>query len=132
MSKLFDTARIHVDRVAKRVVMPGIHYDLPSKTIPPTLVHSETPIPTVSFSGHNDLTGTKCGRMTVIGNNGKTRWVCRCACGRYELRKAKSVLNPNNYDMCHACRRLVTVKRHLEYVRTGENRKSYSDYARGK
>lgn len=60
-----------------------------------------------------DLRGRRKGRLVVIGlladfaANKATRatWVCRCDCGRYTSRKAKSINNPRNEgDRCELCR----------------------------
>lgn len=66
------------------------------------------------------LIGIRVGRLTVIGlhadsgqSNGAS-WVCRCTCGRYQLRKAKSLTQPNSNSrtepMCAACDRLEHVR----------------------
>lgn len=58
-----------------------------------------------------DLTGREFGRMRVVGRI-KGKWVCRCSCGLYEARKAKSINNPRNQnDACHHCRALLHLKR---------------------
>lgn len=60
-----------------------------------------------------DLRGTRTGRLVVIGlladlvvnKNTRATWVCRCDCGRYTSRKAKSINNPRNEgDRCELCR----------------------------
>lgn len=58
------------------------------------------------------LIGKKVGRLTVIGLSEKRGvWVCRCACGKYVSRKAKSIGNPNNdKDRCEQCRHVRYLK----------------------
>jgi hypothetical protein len=61
-----------------------------------------------------DLTGLRRGSLTAIGMLDKTaagygpaggdgRWVVRCDCGRYEVRRARS-LSVNANDACQDCR----------------------------
>lgn len=64
-----------------------------------------------------DLTGKRFGRFTVIGLSAekRSRWVCRCDCGNYEMRRAKSVQNPaNDFDRCIICRKTL-------YITTGKD-----------
>lgn len=63
-------------------------------------------------SGVENLIGRTFGRFTVAGlsvekrRDGCALWVCRCVCGRYELRKSKAVRNSRNSgDACWECRR---------------------------
>lgn len=70
-----------------------------------------------------DLTGTRNGRLLVMGyhggTKGKARWVSRCDCGNYTLRSRKAILNPENRgDRCVLCRHQAYLKRaqvHREY-----------------
>ena len=60
------------------------------------------------------MTGFKFGRFTVVGMalNTPHRWVVRCICGIYTMRKLKSIRNPNNnQDRCERCRQLAYLKR---------------------
>ena len=135
--RLFHTDLQPIDRIALRVMMPGIHYDLPDGTIPAHHVHSSTPIPIRRITkqiracrGFSDLTGHKQGRLTVVGLSAEVskRWVVRCQCGEYELRSAKSLLNPkNDIDRCYACRHEVTRRIKYEYKKTGGNTKTTAD-----
>lgn len=70
-----------------------------------------------------DLTGRTFGRLTVCGwlaplsgtkeqwkreraihRNRGHLWLVRCACGRYEARRRKAIVNPDNTtDMCCSC-----------------------------
>jgi hypothetical protein len=76
-----------------------------------------------------DLRGHKYARLTVIGlakeqNQKKSsRWVVRCACGKYEFRKARAIRNPENArDCCTQCQQL-----HREQFR--QTRDMYGDKA---
>lgn len=137
---LFHTDLQPIDRIALRVMMPGIHYNLPDETIPTHHVHSSTPLPTRQITkqikmsrGFSDLTGHKQGRLTAMGLssdvNGK--WVVRCQCGAYEVRSAKSLTNPkNDSDRCYACRHEITRRRKDEWVKTGGNAQGYMEMMR--
>lgn len=86
------------DKVAGRVAARGEHFEW---SPPEHWVHSSDPIPRRAptpveraMPAFVDLTGLRSGRLTVLGIaidvtvNG-TRWVVRCVCGSYELRRAK-------------------------------------------
>lgn len=86
------------DKVAGRVASRGEHFEW---SPPSTSVHSSDPIPHRAPTAAErimpefvDLTGLRSGRLTVIGiavdatANG-TRWVVRCVCGAYELRRTR-------------------------------------------
>lgn len=104
-----------------------------TKHMPPTLLHSETPLPMrpvpTHIRGWVDLTGRHSGRLVVQGMfdhkaMGRTRnpkrgalWVVRCDCGRYEVRSRKGLLNEGNQgDRCEACWKLANLKRHRDYL----------------
>lgn len=105
------------DKTASMVAGRGVSFDW---SPPPDIVHSETPIETrrsTHLENCNptfvDLTGIKAGRLTVIGiaagrDQEKHRWVVRCQCGDYELRRAK-IIKQWAADgctagvMCHEC-----------------------------
>lgn len=57
------------------------------------------------------LEGTRFGRMVVVSYYSKNPnpkkealWLCRCACGTYEARKAAQIRRPGNDGMCGLCR----------------------------
>jgi hypothetical protein len=58
--------------------------------------------------GRVDYTGHAWGRMRVIGlavkkgSDKKPRWMCRCVCGNYALRKEKTI-KAGTGDMCGEC-----------------------------
>lgn len=109
-----------IDKTARLVTGDGIHYNPQIRES--TTLESDLPLPT-RISNHNlliDLTGTKAGWLTVIGlyvkrsrsGKGKALWVCRCNCGKYVLRKAKSIKNKNKSkpDMCLECAKVERLK----------------------
>lgn len=98
----FDKLLIHptpVNREAMRVAFGGGDnweakplelgwetFDAP----PASLVNPKRPLPPM------DRTALVLGRMTVIGLHkngagGDVRWLCRCACGKYEIRSDESI-----------------------------------------
>lgn len=68
--------------------------------------------------GFVDLTGTKVGRLTVIGylrkhlKDGEGRWLVRCVCGRYEERRTKVLKSPYYAKIasCDPCNHLRRVR----------------------
>jgi hypothetical protein len=115
-----------VDRVAARVMQGGIHYE---RQVHETEKHwKDNPPRCIPFVRQTtnpqsvDLTGTRYGRMTVVGylgpvgkTLGKSRkrmglWLVRCACSAFEQRSTRAIKNPENSDdCCGDCR-------HLKYL----------------
>jgi hypothetical protein len=81
---------------ASRVTARGEHW-VPETQMPPGLKHWKAPpsmeaTPSPAF----DLTGKKFGRFTVLGLSTErasdgARWICRCVCGDFEARSAKTI-----------------------------------------
>lgn len=78
--------------------------------------------------GAPNLIGRTFGRFKVVGyldslKDGGAAWLVRCACGRYEHRRSRAVLNPKNKaDCCQPCRHVFHLKRTDYRVRTGKNK----------
>lgn len=126
LNRVFASAPL--DGTAARVTArSGDHYD-PEVNFANHL-HSDTPIPTKPIPKNSlyscaDLIGKQFGRMTVIGlaaeqnPKKKARWVVRCACGAYEIRKAPAIRNPlNTSDCCQKCQCFELAKK--RYARLG-------------
>lgn len=121
--------RAPVDRVAARVIRPGVKYE-PAKRI--QTADQPTPFQVVKLTqshlrnpSFKDFTGRRVGRLTVYGlSTDSGRWACRCDCGTYTLRTAKSIRNPNNatIDRCEHCRHLACLQREDHYRQTGRNK----------
>lgn len=65
------------------------------------------PLASKPNAGLPDLTGHRFGRLVVVRFHGATSknnpvptWLVRCACGDYELRRTKTILNPGDPDDC--------------------------------
>ena len=73
-----------------------------------------------------DLIGKQFGRLTVVGNTGKTKkpggqiWECRCSCGNV-VYKTTANLKKDNCKSCGCLRKEIM-------SRTGEERKKRSSY----
>ncbi len=88
-------------------------------------VCSSTPLPLKPLPDNmEDLTGTKFGRLTVVGPSaGKGgRWVCRCSCGNYVHRRTKAVEQAAQDSACPQCYLLAVSKRADFIRRTGKER----------
>lgn len=116
-----------VDRVAARVVFArGEHHSF--KEIEGSVNSSlplETRYPTAQECGQptfQDFTGTKFGRLIVLGisRDVKARWVCKCVCGNYVLRKTPAVKGAAADACCDQCARLAYAKRTDYLSRTGK------------
>jgi hypothetical protein len=56
-----------------------------------------------------NLTGLKCGWLTVVGLSAEKndKWVCRCVCGKHVFRTARSLRRVKNVtDKCIHCNKL--------------------------
>lgn len=88
--------------------------------------------------GCKDFTGLRCGKLTALfflkfKNPGKPRskaiWVCRCDCGKYELRipcKWIRENNQNKFDECSVCRlKTLALKGELNPFALGKNKQNH-------
>lgn len=122
-SDFFDqTHRLPVNKTAALVIGKGVAY-LPGK-IDADRIHSELcpPIRRHLLLTSDDLTGTRLGRLAVVGMHAKKngRWVVRCDCGIFEIRTAKGLRNPENRgDRCVECWKVAGAKKHHHYLTTG-------------
>lgn|SRR6185503_11071400 len=117
---VLDGIRSPVDRVAARVVRPGIFW-ITSKHIQTD--DSKNPIPYDPVSPFSPIkAGMKQGALTVLGKVIGSKsgakgcsYVCRCLCGYYVTRRSKALVNPlNAKDCCELCRQkaFLANKRH--------------------
>lgn len=116
--------QIPANSTAARVVSKGTHYVRQFKE--GNEIESDNPIATSPVPPRRyNLTGHKCGRLTVIGYHSSkdgARWVCRCVCGCYLIRRSKALLNIANasVDGCRSCRNLDFLKRRQQCIESGE------------
>lgn len=113
-------ARKPIDRNAARVTSVGEHYE--PRVPKANLYDSDLPITIAPRHPRADnLEGRRVGRLTVIGYHGcrlnskgeviHHRWVVRCDCGRWSVRKARVIKNPKSKeDCCDRCLHLRSVK----------------------
>lgn len=109
-----------INATAAMVVSNGTHFNSSKKIqeLESDIPHETKKIP----FGVEDLTETRFGRFTVKGLFAfkKGRWVVRCVCGIYSIRKAKAIKNPlNNIDRCGKCMEQLFIKRRFHYEKTG-------------
>lgn len=71
-----------------------------------------------------DLTGVRVGRLVVVGllaerarstqvkNQRTARWVMRCDCGKYTIRKTRAIRAPKSEEglRCRCCGRLGSIR----------------------
>ncbi len=118
------------DRVASRVTQPGPK-GLESKKRPSGDGTQAMPWPMRAVPANvPDLTGRVSGFLTVVGlshfignstNGSPARWVCRCICGYYVIRKPKTIRRQRDEcDACDRCRELQFLKRQQAEIASGE------------
>lgn len=117
--------RTPINKTSAMVVSEGEHWN---PEVPKSCAHdSEFPIP-FSYLPHGakNLSGLRSGRLTVIGYYGRNktgysgtaarhRWVVRCDCGMYSVRRATSLLkhrSRHDDDCCDRCKHLDRIKRY--------------------
>lgn len=56
---------------------------------------------------HNDITNLRRSRLVALGVSKKIRgrFVCRCDCGRYTIRRVRCFFR-DNFDACGECKKL--------------------------
>lgn len=131
-SDIFDriAASAPANSTAAKVTSRGSHYE---PTFIPCRETWDTPPPMRDIPANQQnnpnlvgIMGRKFGRLTVLGllndpersSKQGSSWVVRCACGAYEVRKAKTIRNPLNIE--DRCSRCDAVKKHQEnYKRLG-------------
>lgn len=129
---------IPVDSTARRVVFSkGFSYEF-SPSNKRISRHSDLPIPqrpkAQTSKGNDDLTGVVFGRFTVVGQNKVQKkrtanqdkrgsgWVCRCSCGKYEVRTRRAIMKSfkGNYTaQCEECEALRNLKRRDHFNQYG-------------
>lgn len=121
-----------IDAVASRVVSRGESFEY--KTLNSTH-DSSVPLPIKQPSKAMlgsptfiNLTGTKFGRLTVLGLSAEVdaRWVCRCVCGTYTLRMSKAIKAKAADASCCQCYLLGVSKRKDFERRTGRTKDTSS------
>jgi len=109
-----DAHFLPINKTAALVVSKGTHFDPQIKPH----CHDEREIcPTlrIKWPTQNkfDLIGLKSGWLTVVGlsEEKNDRWVCRCVCGKYVFRTAKSLRRKKDVvDKCIVCSKLDYLK----------------------
>lgn len=116
------------------VVRDGRSMDVATVTErPPGYVCSDLPLPTrepkseSTAAGWRDLRGVRFGRMVVVGMSATVakRWVVRCSCGRYELRKSATIKDldrPEAQGMCFECGHVEKLKAEAREIAAGRGR----------
>lgn len=110
----------------------GTHYCVQP---PANRVHSDLPLalreigPEMLACGFVDLRGIKFGRMTVVGLSADIakRWVVRCACGQYEVRKSatiKALDRTAAQGMCFVCEHGEKLKAEAKEIAAGRGKET--------
>lgn len=112
-----------VDKVALRVVLPGIHYNAKRLTTLTAELGGQAEAPPRVNMPHDqtDLAGMQIGQLVVVRYLGDrihrdakrtgSRWLVRCLCGRYENRRGRTLRKAIGSDAiwadrCEECQNL--------------------------
>ncbi len=99
-------------------------------------ITSSKPIPFIPFHGKwAYLTNKQYGRLTLLGlfiyaTKSRKRYrgvrcVCKCSCGRYEVRNIKNIIKDGAFEdalMCHECYLNYKLKEKEYWLKTGMNK----------
>lgn len=112
-----------IDSTAGRVVAAGEHFEFKATSV---IYDSPYPMPTwfPTQPTFKNLGGMKFGRLTVIGYSSEHsgKWVCRCSCGMYCLRRAKALTSTVHPVLpCHQCYRLAVKRKSERFRLTGRD-----------
>ena len=112
-----------VNKLAAIVTSRGISFRSKKKDL---ANESDTPFTLVRMPleqpEFKSLVGVRRGRLVVCGFIGRSRWSCRCDCGKYCTRHTRAMKNESNdVDRCEQCRELAYLKRVDEFRRNGRN-----------
>jgi len=115
-----DAHLLPINKIAARVVSGGTHFE---PTIRPSCHDEREVCPEIRLRWPTqntfDITGLKSGWLTVIGLSAEKtdRWVCRCVCGRYVFRTAKSLRRIKSaVDKCIHCDKLDYLKQKSSHI----------------
>lgn len=117
-----------INATAARVVSAGTHY-VSNKRHGSEVFDVRPPMRQATYRdksvpGYRDLTGTRRGRLVVVGlsEGSAMKWVMRCDCSAYVLRTNKAATNEsNNADACEECRHVMFLKRRELFHRSGKD-----------
>jgi hypothetical protein len=102
------TKGVAVDKQTALAMGGGQAYAPPQASDQPTY-YAPPPLRTVPADPNlEDLTGRRFGRLLVLGlaaigfDGKKTRWACRCTCGKYSTHRGPA-LTAGHEERCHDC-----------------------------
>jgi hypothetical protein len=72
--------------------------------------------------------GKRRGRLVVTGWFGSGRWLCRCDCGYYTVRKISFLKKQHAIDACVECLFVMRKRKQANYLATGRD-SDVGDYA---
>lgn len=109
-----------INKQARRVTSPTPHGAGPTTpNLREDVVHTSAP-PHMERppKAAPDLVGMRRGQLTVIGYHGSkksrgSQWVCRCDCGRYEIRLGSSIqkgIRDDLWDACYFCQKTAFLR----------------------
>jgi len=115
-----DTHLFPINKTAAFVVSSGSHFE---PKIKPHCHDERDTCPELRLQWGTqetfNLTGLKCGWLTVVGlsEEKKDRWVCRCVCGKYVFRTAKSLRKTKSIvDKCIYCNKLDYLRQKNSHI----------------
>jgi hypothetical protein len=129
MSSVFDYGGKAVNKNTAMAISGGTNYEpvfgdkhiAPLFKIKPVLPEQES-LPKQIIEQQKQYIGERRSRLVVVAwfaTGGK--WLCRCDCGYYTIRKLSFLTHKDIVDACPECLFVIEKRRHNNWVTTGKD-----------
>ena len=136
MSNVFELGGTAVNKNTAMAMSGGTNYEPAYKEkekivlfkIKPVMPEKPINSPQI-FEQEKEFIGKRRSRLVVVGWFGTGgKWLCRCDCGYYTVRKISFLKKQDVVDACPECLFVIEKRRHAHWVTTGKdsNRESYA------
>ena len=129
MSSVFELGGKPVNKNTAMAISGGTNYEPNYKDVSHIEFFKERPlipeIPKLSSEIREQAKkhiGERRSRLVVVAwfaSGG--RWLCRCDCGYYTVRKLTFLKNKDKFDACLECRFVIQKRRHNHWLTTGKD-----------
>ena len=135
MSSVFELGGKAVNKNTAMAMSGGTNYepkyneteDVILFKIKPLLPEKPTINPEISEM-EKKFIGQRRGRLVVAGWFGSGKWLCRCDCGYFTVRKISFLKKQQAIDACSECLFVMKKRRQANYIKTGRD-SNMEDYA---
>ena len=129
MNRVFELGGTAVNKNTAMAMSGGANYEPAYKDVSHIEFFKEKPpipkIPKLSSQIREQAKkhiGERRSRLVVVAWFGAGgRWLCRCDCGYYIVRKLSFLEKKDNFDACLECRFVIQKRRHNHWLTTGKD-----------